>query len=128
MLRDFTYVDHIVESISRLIHLSPTRDNSVTDYEDNPAISYAPYRLFNIGNSSPVNLMDFIEALQKELDIKTDILFREMQPGDVPRTCADTEALMKLIDFRPGTIIEKGIKEFVSWYKNMYALMEKENA
>lgn len=105
MYRDFTYVDDIVESISRLIPKSPLNKDG------------SPHQLFNIGYGSPVNLLKFIEILEKHLEIKAEKNFMPMQPGDVPRTWADTEALQKLIDYKPKISIDKGIQEFVKWYR-----------
>ena len=117
MSRDFTYVGDIVESVRRLIPLPPKPGNPEFDPKNpNPAVSSAPYQLFNIGNNSPVALMDYISAIEKALGKKGKIVFKEIQPGDVPVTYADVEPLFKYIDFKPDTLIETGIKAFVDKY------------
>ncbi len=118
MSRDFTYVDDIVESVKRLIPLAPKRGNPKFDKKKpTPSKSVAPYQLFNIGNNSPVALMDFVRALEKELDIKGKIVFKPMQPGDVSSTYANVESLFEYIGFKPETKLEDGIKAFVDFYK-----------
>ena len=117
MSRDFTYVDDIVESILRLIPLPPKENNPNFDPKNpDPSISSAPYQLFNIGNNSPVALMDYVKAIEKALNKKGKIVFKEMQPGDVQSTYADVESLYEYINFKPSTSIEKGIKNFVNKY------------
>jgi len=118
--RDFTYVDDIVESISRLIPKTPTPDPEWSGKNPNPATSFSPYRLFNIGNNSPVDLMDFISAIEKEIGKTTKKNFLPMQPGDVESTYADVEALSNYIDFKPNTTIADGIANFVQWYREFY--------
>lgn len=117
MSRDFTYVDDIVESVKRLIPLPPKPNNPDFDPKNpNPAISSAPYQLFNIGNNSPVALMDYVHAIEKALGKKGKIVYKELQPGDVPSTYADVQSLFDYIDFKPSTPIEVGIKAFVDKY------------
>ncbi len=117
MSRDFTYVDDIVESIKRLIPLKPERDNPKFDIKNpKPSKSKAPYQIFNIGNNSPVALMDFVRALEKALEKKGKSVFKPMQPGDVVSTYANVESLFDYIDFKPQTNLEDGIKEFVKFY------------
>lgn len=117
MSRDFTYVGDIVESVKRLIPLPPKPNNPAFDPKDpNPAISSAPYQLFNIGNNSPVALMDYVHAVEKALGKKGKIVFKEIQPGDVPSTYADVQPLFEYIDFKPSTPIEEGIRAFVEKY------------
>jgi UDP-glucuronate 4-epimerase len=120
MLRDFTYVDDIVESITRLI-LKPAQSDINWD-GTNPKISTssAPYQIFNIGNSSPVTLLEYIESLENALNKKAIKELIEMQPGDVPGTHADTDGLQSYINFKPNTSIDTGILNFVNWYKNWY--------
>ena len=122
MERDFTYVEDIVESIFRLLS-HPAKPNSQWsgDHPD-PASSYAPYQLLNIGNNSPVKLMDFIAALENELGKKAIRQYMDLQAGDVPKTYADTSKLIKLVDFKPRTSIETGIKAFVQWYREYYKI------
>ncbi len=117
MSRDFTYVIDIVESVKRLIPLPPKANNPKYDpMNPNPAVSSAPYQLFNIGNNSPVALMDYIHAIEKALGKKGKIVFKEIQPGDVPSTYADVQSLFDYINFKPSTSIEEGIKAFVDKY------------
>jgi len=117
MSRDFTYIDDIVESVKRLIPLAPKRNNPKFDIKHpTPSKSTAPYQLFNIGNNSPVALMDFVEAIEKTLGKKGKRVFKPMQPGDVASTYANVESLFNYIDFKPETNIEDGIKEFVNYY------------
>lgn len=117
MSRDFTYVADIVESVKRLIPLPPKPNNPNFDPKHpNPAISSAPYQLFNIGNNSPVALMDYVQAVEEALGKKGKIVYKELQPGDVPSTYADVQSLYDYIDFKPSTTIKEGIKAFVDRY------------
>jgi len=117
MSRDFTYVDDIVESVKRLIPKPPKANNPAYDpMNPNPAVSSAPYQLFNVGNNSPVALMDYVHAVEKALGKKGKIIYKELQPGDVPSTYADVQSLYDYIDFKPSTTIEEGIKIFVDKY------------
>jgi len=117
MSRDFTYVADIVESVKRLIPLPPKANNPDFDPKHpNPAISSAPYQLFNVGNNSPVALMDYVEAVEEALGKKGKIVYKELQPGDVPSTYADVQSLYDYIDFKPSTTIKEGIKAFVDRY------------
>ena len=108
MSRDFTYVDDIIEGISSLIHLPPLSTES------------APHRILNIGRSSPVNLLTFIELLEKHLEKKAVKVFLPMQQGDVPTTYADTSALQQLTGYAPSTNLDEGIRKFVLWYKSYH--------
>jgi UDP-glucuronate 4-epimerase len=117
MSRDFTYVDDIVESVKRLIPKPPKPNNPQFDpKKPDPSISSAPYQLFNIGNNSPVALMDYVHAVEKALGKKGKIVYKPMQPGDVSATYANVESLYDYIDFKPSTNIEDGIKAFVDRY------------
>ncbi len=117
MSRDFTYVDDIVESVKRLIPKPPTHNNPKFDpKKPNPSMSTAPYQLFNVGNNSPVALMDYVHAVEKALGKKGKIVFKPMQPGDVAATYANVKSLFDYIDFKPSTTIEEGIKVFVDKY------------
>ena len=122
MIRDFTYVDDIVESIIRLVVKPPKRNDKWNG--DMPRIdsSSAPYRIFNIGNGSPVELMRYIEAVESSLDLKGKYNMMDIQPGDVPATHADTTALEEYIGFKPQTTVEEGVSSFISWYKEYYKL------
>ncbi|MGA1465805.1 MAG: NAD-dependent epimerase [Balneolaceae bacterium] len=116
MIRDFTYVDDIVESISRLIP-KPAQGNPAWDGADpDISTSSAPYQIFNIGNSAPVQLMEYIEALEEALGIEAKKNFMDMQPGDVPATHADASRLERYVQFRPQTSVREGVRRFVEWY------------
>ncbi len=120
MRRDFTYIDDIAESIIRLQDIIPTKDDSWTVESGSPATSSAPYRVYNIGNSQPVTLMAYIEALESALGKKAHKNMLPMQPGDVLETSADTQALYDVIGFKPRTGVEEGVKRFVAWYRTFY--------
>ena len=120
MTRDFTYIDDVVESIFRLIDKAPSEENYTKNKVYNSSNSWAPYKIFNIGNSNPTNLNDYIKAIEKNLNKKADIILEEMQPGDVEKTYANTESLEKWIQFKPKTTIDDGIKSFISWYLSYY--------
>jgi len=120
MIRDFTFIDDVVESIFRCCYKPAiSEDNDELISKENP-YSIAPHRIFNIGNSTPTNLMDFINKLEDEIGIQAIKKFREIQPGDVIETSADTSKIKKWINFNPKTTIISGIKLFVNWYKEYY--------
>ena len=120
MQRDFTYIDDIVEGVMRVIDNPPTSDSSWSGANPNPSSSVAPYKIFNIGNSNPVKLMDFIKAIENSLSTKADINFMPIQPGDVPSTWANVDDLWGSLDFKPATSIMDGVASFVAWYKQFY--------
>ncbi|MBT9433074.1 NAD-dependent epimerase [Candidatus Sodalis endolongispinus] len=120
MLRDFTYIDDIVEAIVRLQAVIPAPDAGWTVETGSPAASSAPYRVYNIGNSQTVKLMDYIEALENALGIQAEKNLLPMQPGDVLETSADTQALYRAIGFKPQTPVSEGVKRFVNWYRDYY--------
>jgi UDP-glucuronate 4-epimerase len=120
MERDFTYIDDIVEGVARIMERIPAPDAAWNGARPDPAISFAPYRLYNIGNNRPVTLMDFIAILEGRLGRKAKKNFLPMQPGDVPATFADIDDLMADADFKPATSIEEGIGRFVAWYRDYY--------
>jgi len=120
MQRDFTYVDDIAESIIRLQDVIPQPDKDWTVESGSPASSSAPYRVYNIGNSQPVALMDYITALENALGQTARKNMLPMQPGDVLDTSADTRELAEAIDFRPQTQVADGVARFVSWYRDFY--------
>jgi UDP-glucuronate 4-epimerase len=122
MKRDFTYVDDIVRSISQLIDKIPIANENWDERVDDLSTSFAPYKIYNIGNNSPVDLMHFITILEDQLGIKAEKIFMEMQPGDVLITYADVSDLEKDIGFKPSTSIEKGLAQFVKWYKSYYKI------
>ncbi|MEZ9911363.1 NAD-dependent epimerase [Vibrio breoganii] len=120
MWRDFTHVDDIVEGVVRIADVVPTRDSDWTVEAGSPATSSAPYAVYNIGHGSPIKLMDFVKAIEDELGIEAKKNFREMQPGDVYQTYADTQDLFAATGYKPQVGIKQGVKEFVDWYKNYY--------
>ncbi|MFQ2414368.1 NAD-dependent epimerase [Aeromonas caviae] len=118
--RDFTYIDDIVEGILRIADVVPIANPDWQSEKGSPADSSAPYRIFNIGNGSPVKLMDFIDALEKALGIEAIKNMLPMQAGDVYATWADTEDFFEATGYRPVMSVEKGVQAFVEWYKNYY--------
>ncbi|MEZ8195293.1 NAD-dependent epimerase [Vibrio cortegadensis] len=120
MWRDFTHVNDIVEGVVRIADVVPTRDNDWTVEAGSPANSSAPYAVYNIGHGSPINLMDFVKAIEDELGIEAKKNFREMQPGDVYQTYADTQDLFSATGYTPKVGVREGVSEFVSWYKEFY--------
>lgn len=120
MMRDFTYVDDIVESITRLTK-RPARPNTEwSGANPDPGSSYAPYKVYNIGNNSPVKLMDFIEAIENKLGKTAKKNFLPLQAGDVPETYANVDDLYRDIDFQPETTIQDGVNKFIDWYLEYY--------
>ena len=120
MIRDFTYIDDVIESVYRLVSKLPSKEDYSDKKSYDSSISWAPYRVFNIGNSKPTNLNNYIKAIEKNLNKKADIILQDMQPGDVEKTFADTESLEKWINFKPSTSIDEGIKNFINWYLSYY--------
>ena len=121
MRRDFTYIDDIVEGVMRVTD-QPARPNPEWSGDNpDPGTSAAPYRVYNIGNNNPVELMHLIETLEKALGKTAEKNFMPIQPGDVPATWADVDALSNDVGFRPATSIEDGVGRFVEWYKGYYA-------
>lgn len=118
MQRDFTYIDDIVEGVVRVLDLVPKPGSNTAS----PDTSTAPYSLYNIGNGSPVALMDFIRAIETATGCEAKCDFRAMQPGDVPRTWADTEALFEATSYRPQVGIDEGVARFVTWYRDFYKI------
>lgn len=120
MLRDFTYVDDIIEGVARVMYKPATPNPNWNGNHPDPANSQAPYRIYNIGNSSPARLHDFIKAIEDALGKKAIMNLMPIQPGDVPATWADTTTLENDIGYKPGTTIQKGIAKFAYWYVNYY--------
>ncbi len=120
MERDFTYIDDIVEGIYKLIPLAPKPDETWNETEGDISSSFAPYKIYNIGNNQPVQLEKFISVLESRLGKKAIKNYMDMQPGDVLRTYADVSDLEKDIDFKPSTRIEDGLGKFVEWYRAYY--------
>jgi UDP-glucuronate 4-epimerase len=121
MKRDFTYVDDIVESISRLVRKKPEPNQAWDGNNPDPGTSYAPYRIYNIGNNSPVRLMDFITAIEKKLGKSAIKELLPLQDGDVPATYANVDDLTSDINFKPNTSIELGVSKFIDWYTGYYS-------
>ena len=120
MLRDFTYIDDIVEGVLRIQNVIPVVDVDWKVETGTPATSSAPYRVYNIGHGSPVKLMDYIEALEDSLGIKAKKNFMPMQPGDVYATYADTEDLFAATGYTSQVKVQQGVKAFVDWYREFY--------
>ena len=120
MKRDFTYIDDIVEGIIRLQDVIPQPNPDWTVETGSPATSSAPYHIYNIGNSEPVELMDYITALEEALGIEAKKNMMPVQPGDVLETSADTKPLYDVVGFKPQTSVKDGVKNFVDWYRDFY--------
>lgn len=120
MLRDFTYIDDIVEGVLRVIDHVPEPNLNWNDQNPEPSSSKAPYKIYNIGNSHPVKLMDFIEAIEKAIGHPADKIYFPMQPGDVYQTNADTTALERELGFKPNKSIIEGVP--IDWYRSFYQL------
>lgn len=120
MERDFTYIDDIINGIVKIIDKAPTSKEGWDERIDDLSSSFAPYKIYNIGNSEPIPLLRFINAIETATGKKAVKIFMEMQPGDVLRTYADIDDLERDINFRPSTSIENGIFRFVEWYKHFY--------
>jgi UDP-glucuronate 4-epimerase len=122
MRRDFTYIDDIVEGVVRVMTTVPGPDAQWTGDAPNPASSMAPWRVYNIGNNQPVELMRFIKALEAAVGITAEMRMLPMQPGDVRATAADVSTLNEAVGFAPGTPIEEGLRRFVEWYREWKGL------
>ncbi|MCD6584935.1 MAG: NAD-dependent epimerase [Desulfobacteraceae bacterium] len=120
MRRDFTYIDDIVEGVVRVIHAVPEPNPNWSGNAPDPATSYKPYRIFNIGNNNPVELTQFIEAIENALGQKAEKNFMDIQPGDVAETYANIDDLYDAVGFKPETTIEEGIGNFIEWYRSYY--------
>jgi UDP-glucuronate 4-epimerase len=122
MIRDFTYIDDVVEAVIRILDRVPAPTDAWNSEDPDPATSSAPYRIFNIGNNRPVELMTYISVLEKALGKKAKLDLLPMQPGDVPSTMADVSDLERDVGFRPRTTVEEGIARFVKWYREYYKI------
>jgi UDP-glucuronate 4-epimerase len=120
MERDFTYIDDITEGIYNLLPKAPQANKDWDESKDDLSESFAPYKIYNIGNNKPVKLMKFINVIEEKIGKEAEKIYMEMQPGDVVRTYADVSDLEEDIDFKPDTSIEEGIGKFVEWYKEYY--------
>jgi len=120
MERDFTYIDDIVEGVEKVIYKIPEGNEGWNGDKPDPAISYCPYRIYNIGNNNKEKLLRYIEVLEECLGKKAEMNFLEMQPGDVPATYANVDDLVQDFNYKPGTTLKYGIGKFVEWYKKYY--------
>ena len=120
MMRDFTYIDDLIESIVRIINKPPKENNEFDKKNPDPSKSWAPYRIFNIGNSQPINLLEYIMEIEDNIGKKAKKIYLPMQPGDVESTSSDISLLNEWINFKPNTSIKEGINKFIKWYKNYY--------
>lgn len=120
MIRDFTFVDDIVEGVVRTLDRVAAPNPSWRGQDPDPGTSKAPYRVYNIGNNQPVKLIDFISAIEDTLGRKAEMNMLPIQPGDVPATVANVDDLAQDVGFRPGTPIREGVAKFVAWYRDYY--------
>ncbi|NVJ49621.1 MAG: NAD-dependent epimerase [Gammaproteobacteria bacterium] len=120
MIRDFTYIDDIVEGVVRVLDAPPQGNPEWSGDKPDPATSFCQYRVFNIGNNNPVKLMDFVNAIERAVGKEAKKNLMPMQPGDVPSTSADVSELEKAVGFKPNTSVETGINNFVKWYREFY--------
>ncbi len=120
--RDFTYIDDIVQGVIRVLDKPATPNPSWSGNSPDPGTSQSPWRVYNIGNNNPVELMDYISAIEDALNIKAKIELLPLQPGDVPDTYADVDALAEDMEYRPSTNIKQGIEKFVNWYREYYKI------
>lgn len=118
--RDFTFVEDIAEGVIRSSDQIAEPDPNWDSKNPSPASSYAPFRIFNIGNNNPVKLIEYIHAIEKSLDKKAIMDLLPLQPGDVPDTYADSSALEKAVDYKPSVSVDDGVKQFVDWYREFY--------
>lgn len=125
MVRDFTYIDDIIEGVIRVLDKPATANHLFDSSVPDPGTSNAPYRVFNIGNSQPVKLMEYIKALELVLGVEAEKNFLPMQLGDVPETYADTTELDAWVGLKPNTPIKDGVERFVAWYRDYYDLFFK---
>lgn len=127
MLRDFTYIDDIVEGITRVIDNPAQKDKAWNGKTGRVSTSSAPYKVYNIGNNNPVKLMDFITAIENKLGKTIDKNFMPIQAGDVPATFADVTDLIEDLDYKPETPIQDGINNFIDWYLDFFGYDKKGN-
>jgi UDP-glucuronate 4-epimerase len=120
MRRDFTYIDDIVEGVIRVLDRPAAPDPAFDPADPDPSTSSAPYRVFNIGNDQPTELLRYVEVLEEALGVRAVKQFEDIQPGDVPATWADVDALRDAVGFAPATPVEDGVRRFVAWYREFY--------
>ena len=118
--RDFTYIDDIVEGVIRVLDQPAIPNQTWDSSQPDPGSSSAPWRIYNIGNNSPVELLDYIKAIEDALGIKADMELLPLQPGDVPNTYADVVDLVRDFDYKPSITVNQGVAKFIEWYKNYY--------
>ena len=118
--RDFTYIDDIVEGITKALDRSPKGNQNWNGLNPDPGTSLAPWRVYNIGNNTPVQLLDFIKSIEKALELKADVELLPLQPGDVPDTYANVNDLIADFNYKPKTDIQVGVRKFVDWYLEYY--------
>ena len=121
MKRDFTYVDDIVEGVFRVISRVPLANPQWDREHPDAGTSYAPYRVYNIGNNRPTELLDFISVLEEALGTKAEMNMLPLQPGDVLETFADVDDLILEVGFKPATTIQEGLPRFVEWYRSYHS-------
>lgn len=122
MMRDFTYISDIVQGIVKVHDNPPEGNNNWNPKNPDPSSSSAPYKIYNIGNSKPVELMSFVETIEEELGKKAKINLLPIQPGDVPATYADVTDLIENLNYKPQTSVREGVKNFINWYKKFYSI------
>jgi len=126
MVRDFTYIDDIVQGVIGSLDTVATPDSQWDAADPHPSGSHAPYRIYNIGNGNPVPLLRYIDVLEHELGLPIQRNYMPMQPGDVPGTAASVKALEQMVGYRPDTPIETGVARFVDWFIDYYGLTRGE--
>tara|TARA_B100000795_G_C22609569_1_gene364531 strand:- start:151 stop:747 length:597 start_codon:yes stop_codon:yes gene_type:complete len=119
--RDFTYIDDIVEGVIRVLDKPAKPNNDWNGDQPDSGSSLAPWRVYNIGNNNPIDLMDYIKSIEEELNLKALKELLPLQPGDVPDTYANVDDLIRDFKYKPNTPLKKGIKNFISWYKDYYS-------
>lgn len=121
MQRDFTYIDDIIEGVVRVLHRIPTPNPTWSGDHPDPSSSYAPYKIYNIGNNNPIQLSEFISEIENAIGRTAVKNYMDIQPGDVPATYADVDDLISDVGFKPSTPLSQGIQEFITWYKTYYS-------
>ena len=120
--RDFTYIDDIVEGVVRVLDRPAIPNPNWSGNTPDSGTSQAPWRIYNIGNNSPVDLLDYIEAIEEALGIKAEKELLPLQPGDVPHTYADVDDLVKEFNYKPSMSVKQGVKNFVNWFQEYHSL------
>ena len=120
MERDFTYIDDIIEGVIRVMANPPKPNKDFDKLNPDPGSSYAPYKLYNIGNNQPITLMELIQTLEKHIGREARKEFLPLQQGDAPRTYANVDELVRNVEFKPDTPIDVGVARFVKWYREFY--------